>query len=70
MIDNLIEKVCAVSIGRISGKILNILRVGVYELVYCPQAAEYAIVDEAVDYAKHVGSANRLGLSMRCFARC
>ncbi|MGA2323628.1 MAG: transcription antitermination factor NusB [Sedimentisphaerales bacterium] len=61
LIDNLIEKVSAVPVGRISGKILNILRVGVYELVYCPQAAEYAIVDEAVDYSKRVAGAKQAG---------
>ena len=61
LIDNLIEKVSAVPVGRISGKILNILRVGVYELVYCPQAAEYAIVDEAVDYSKRVADAKQAG---------
>lgn len=61
LIDNLIEKVSAVPVGRISGKILNVLRVGVYELVYCPQAAEYAIVDEAVDYSKQVAGAKQAG---------
>ncbi|MGD1042042.1 MAG: transcription antitermination factor NusB [Sedimentisphaerales bacterium] len=61
LIDNLIKKVSAVPVGRISGKILNILRVGVYELVYCPQAAEYAIVDEAVDYSKRVAGAKQAG---------
>ena len=61
LIDNLIEKVSAVPVARISGKILNILRVGVYELVYCPQAAEYAIVDEAVDYSKRVAGAKQAG---------
>jgi 16S rRNA (cytosine967-C5)-methyltransferase len=61
LIDNLIEKVSAVPVGRISGKILNILRVGVYELVYCPQAAQYAIVDEAVDYSKRVAGAKQAG---------
>jgi 16S rRNA (cytosine967-C5)-methyltransferase len=61
LIDNLIEKVSAVPVRRISGKMLNILRVGVYELVYCPQAAEYAIVDEAVDYSKRVAGAKQAG---------
>lgn len=61
LIDNLIEKVSAVPVGRISGKILNILRVGVYELVYCPQAAEYAIVDEAVNYSKQIAGVKQAG---------
>lgn len=61
LIDNLVEKVSSVCVGRISGKILNILRVGVYELVYCPQAAEYAIVDEAVNYSKHIAGVKQAG---------
>jgi 16S rRNA (cytosine967-C5)-methyltransferase len=61
LIDNLVEKVSAVPVWRISGKILSILRVGIYELVYCPQTAEYAIVDKAVDYSKRVAGAKQAG---------
>jgi 16S rRNA (cytosine967-C5)-methyltransferase len=53
-IDLVIEKVSSRLVERIAGKILNVIRVGVYELIYCPQTAEHAIVDEAVEYVKHV----------------
>ncbi len=55
VIDLIIQQFASGLIAQMPEKILNILRVGVYELAYCPQAAEYAIVDEAVGYAKHVG---------------
>jgi 16S rRNA (cytosine967-C5)-methyltransferase len=61
VIDLVIEKVSTVSVERIAAKILNIVRVALYELIYCPQAAEYAIVDEAVDYAKHIANAKQAG---------
>ncbi len=52
LIDKLIEKISSVPLKRISANVLNIIRIGIYELVYCPQTAEYAIVNEAVDYSK------------------
>jgi 16S rRNA (cytosine967-C5)-methyltransferase len=54
VIDLIIKKVSGNQIERIPDKILNIIRVGVYELVYCPQAKEYVIINEAVEYAKQV----------------
>jgi 16S rRNA (cytosine967-C5)-methyltransferase len=48
-IDMVIEKVSSVLIKRISKKLVNILRVGVYELIYAPLTADYAIVNEAVE---------------------
>jgi 16S rRNA (cytosine967-C5)-methyltransferase len=61
VIDLIIQQFASGLIVRTPEKILNILRVGVYELVYCPQAAEYAIVDEAVDYAKHIANSKQAG---------
>ncbi len=60
-IDHIIQEFASGLITKTPGKILNILRVGVYELTYCPQAAEYAIVDEAVNYAKRIGSEKQAG---------
>ena len=60
-IDLIIQQFASGLITKTPEKILNILRVGVYELAYCPQAVEYAIVDEAVSYAKHVGNARQAG---------
>lgn len=56
VIDLVIEKVSEIQIVHIPSKILNIIRVGVYELVYCPQAKEYVIICEAVEYAKHIAN--------------
>jgi 16S rRNA (cytosine967-C5)-methyltransferase len=54
VIDLVIEKVSGSQIEHIPGKMLNIIRVGVYELIFCPQAKEYVIINEAVEYAKCV----------------
>ena len=60
-IDLVIEKISSRLVKRIPNKILNTIRVGVYELIYCPQAAEYAIVDEAVDYSKRITNVKQAG---------
>lgn len=53
-IDLIIEKLSGRNAARIQSAILNILRVGVYELVYCPRTARHAIVNEAVEHARQV----------------
>ena len=47
--------------GRIQGRLLNIIRVGVYELVYCPSTEAYAIVNEAAENAKAVMGQKQTG---------
>lgn len=61
VIDLVIEKFSSCSVERVPEKILNILRVAVFEIVYCPQAVEYAIVDEAVEYTKRVTNPKQAG---------
>ena len=51
LIDTLIEKIAQRQVDRIHSRLLNIIRIGVYELVFCPETAEYAIVNEAVELA-------------------
>ena len=53
-IDMVIEQVGSTPIKRISKKLLAILRIGAYELIYAPQTAEYAIVNEAVELAHSI----------------
>lgn len=53
-IDMAIAKFAGCPITRIQDKILNIIRIGAYELIYCPYTAEYAIVNEAVENAKAI----------------
>jgi 16S rRNA (cytosine967-C5)-methyltransferase len=60
-IDLIIQQFASGLIVQVPEKILNVLRVGVYEFAYCPQAAEYAIVDEAVGYAKRITNAKQAG---------
>jgi 16S rRNA (cytosine967-C5)-methyltransferase len=60
-IDMLIEKVGTAPTERIRENLLNILRIGTYELVFTPKTADYAIVNEAVNLAagkKKAGFAN------------
>ena len=48
-------------IERIQGRLLNIIRVGTYELIYSPLTEQYAIVNEAVLNAKTVGGEKQAG---------
>ncbi len=50
-VDMVIARSAGVPIDRIAGRILNILRIGAYELIYVPTTADYAVVNEAVNLA-------------------
>jgi 16S rRNA (cytosine967-C5)-methyltransferase len=60
-IDMVISTFSGRPIKRIQGRLLNIIRVGTYELIYCPSTEQYAIVNEAVASAKAIGGAKRSG---------
>jgi 16S rRNA (cytosine967-C5)-methyltransferase len=60
-IDMVIVALADCPIDRIQSTVLNIIRIGAYELIYCPQAPEYSIVNEAVEYAKTVAGEKRAG---------
>jgi 16S rRNA (cytosine967-C5)-methyltransferase len=60
-IDTVIGKLCRSPVERIPAKLLNILRVGAYELIYSPATAEYSIVDEAAQNAKAVAGKKQVG---------
>lgn len=51
-IDTIIAAFSGRAIKRIPDKLLNIIRIGIYELVYVPETQEYSIVNEAVENAK------------------
>jgi len=53
-IDTVIAAFSGRPVDRIEGKLLNIIRVGTYELVYSPTTEDYAIVNEAVESAKTI----------------
>jgi len=60
-IDMVIAKLSRSPVERISAKLLNILRVGAYELIYSPSTAEYSIVNEAAQNAKAVAGKKQVG---------
>ncbi len=60
-IDMVIAKLSRCPVERIPAKLLNILRVGAYELIYSPSTAEYSIVDEAAQNAKAVAGKKQVG---------
>jgi 16S rRNA (cytosine967-C5)-methyltransferase len=60
-LDTVIATFSGRPIKRIQGKLLNIIRIGIYELIYCPSTEQYAIVNEAVLGAKAAGSEKQAG---------
>lgn len=56
-IDTGIAKLSRCPVERIPAKLLNILRIGAYELIYSPETAEYSIVNEAAENAKAIACA-------------
>ncbi|MDO8303480.1 MAG: transcription antitermination factor NusB [Sedimentisphaerales bacterium] len=61
LIDTIIETIADVRIDHIQKKLLTIVRIGVYEMVFTPDRAEYAIVDAAVEEAKRTGGKKPAG---------
>ena len=53
-IDMVIAALADCPVERIPAKLLNIIRIWAYELIYSPTTAEYAIINEAVENAKAV----------------
>ena len=60
-IDKVIAAFSSRPVERIEGELLAIIRVGVYELIYCPATQEHAIVNEAVEYAKAATGKKQVG---------
>lgn len=61
LIDTIIKTIADVRIDHIQKKLLTIIRIGVFELVFTPDRAEYAIVDAAVEEAKRTGGKKTAG---------
>lgn len=53
-IDMIITKFTGNPVERISAKLVNIIRLAAYELIYTPQTPQYAIVNEAVENTKTI----------------
>ena len=60
-IDTVIATFSGRPIERIPNKLLNIIRIGTYELIYSPATTQYAIVNEAVENAKTAAGKKQLG---------
>ena len=60
-IDMVIAKLADCPTERIPANLLNIIRIGAYELIYSPQTAEYAIVNEAVENTKAIKGKKQAG---------
>jgi len=51
-IDTVVVAFSSRPVERIQAKLLNIIRIAVYELIYSPKTPQYSIVNEAVENAK------------------
>ncbi|MBA7475396.1 Ribosomal RNA small subunit methyltransferase B [subsurface metagenome] len=60
-IDMVIAKLADCPTERIPRKLLNIIRIGTYELIYNPATAEHAILNEAVENAKTIAGKKQTG---------
>ncbi len=60
-VDTVITEFSGRPVQRISPHLLNIIRVGIYELVYAPATQEHAIVNEAVERVKAVAGKKQGG---------
>lgn len=60
-IDMVIAKFTDCPVERIQTKVLNIIRIGAYELLYCPATPDYSIVNEAVGNAKTIAGKKQAG---------
>ncbi|MCH7555968.1 MAG: methyltransferase domain-containing protein [Planctomycetes bacterium] len=60
-IDTVIATFSGRPIERIPGKLLNIIRIGTYELIYSPATGQHSIVNEAVENAKALVGKKQVG---------
>ena len=60
-VDTVIAAFSGCPLERIPDKLLNIIRIGVYELIYSPATEEYSIVNEAAENVKAVAGEKQVG---------
>lgn len=60
-IDRVIELFSGRPVARIDKALRAVIRVGVYELAYSPNAPVYSVVNEAVNSARHMGGRKQTG---------
>jgi 16S rRNA (cytosine967-C5)-methyltransferase len=60
-IDAVINTFSGCPLERIQRKLLNIIRIGCYELIYSPATVDYSIVNEAAENAKAIAGKKQVG---------
>jgi len=60
-IDLVLGSVADTPVKRISPVLINVVRVGVYELVYRPQTPEYSIINDAAEITKSFAAQKQVG---------
>ncbi len=60
-IDSVINSFSGCLVKRIQKKLLNIVRVGCYEIIYTPSTGEHSIVNEAAQNAKAIAGPKQVG---------
>jgi len=60
-IDNVINTLSGCPLNRIQKKLLNIIRIGCYEIIYTPSTGEHSIVNEAAQNTKVIASQKQVG---------
>ena len=61
LIDHILATIANTPVERIHKRLVNIIRIGVYELVFASQTAEYAIVNEAANLASAIAGKKQTG---------
>ncbi len=60
-IDMVVANLADCPVERIPAKLLNIIRIGAYELIYSPTTPDYSIVNEAVENARTIAGKKQTG---------
>lgn len=60
-IDMVVTRFTDCPVGKMQAKVLNIIRIGAYELIYSPATPDYSIVNEAVENAKTLEGKKQVG---------
>ena len=60
-IDSVINAFSGCPVKRIQKKLLNIIRIGCYEIIYTPSTGEHSIVNEAAQNAKAIAGPKQVG---------
>ncbi|MBN1796378.1 MAG: methyltransferase domain-containing protein [Sedimentisphaerales bacterium] len=60
-IDSVLSALADTPAKRVAPELINFLRVGLYELIYCPQTPEYSIINDAAENTKTRGGEKQVG---------